>query len=301
MSLTSKTSLLKGIFPPIATPFTKNTSKIDYQNLKANLQKLAKTNIKGVLAQGSNGEFPTFTEKERVKMVAKTREYLPRSKVLLAGSGCEGTSTTVEMTNSMANVGADAAMVITPSYYKGAMDDAKLIKHFQIVADKSKIPIVLYNVPKFTNVHLSAKAILELAGHENIIGMKESDGSCIEEKTPLITEALAESGLDKSFVLMAGSAGFIYKHYNLGATGSVCALANVLPELVCELHETLDADLQEKLMVPNDYVTAKYGVPGLKHVMDYLGFYGGPVRGPLVELSEAGKRDVEAVFEEFKN
>lgn len=292
--------LLKGIFPPIATPFKKKCLSVDYQSLKFNLEKLSKTKLKGILVQGSNGEFAALNDKERIELISKSKEYLSNDKVLLCGSGTEGTNTTIDMTNAMADAGADAAMVITPSYYKAAMNDEKLVKHFKLVADSSKIPIVLYNVPKFTNVHLTDKAILDLAEHENIIGMKESDGTCIEDKTPKIVEGL-KNLKDPNFILMAGSAGFIQKHYALGGEGSVCALANVLPDLVCQLHDDpTNEDLQKELILPNDLVTAKYGVAGLKHAMDHLGFYGGPVRGPLVGLGDQAKIEIQNIFGPYK-
>jgi len=287
--------ILKGIFPPIITPFTKNF-KLDYKNLNKNLSKLNKTAIKGILVQGSNGEFSSLNEKERIELIEKSKQFLSNDKILLAGSGCEGTQTTIDMTNDMAQVGADAAVVITPSYYKGAMDDQKLVNHFLQVADHSKIPIVLYNVPKFTNVHLSAKAVLQLFSHENIIGMKESDGACISEKIPKICENITSNESD-NFLLMAGSAGFISKFYDLGGQGAICALANVLPDNVCQLHQdSSNLELQNELVRPNDLVTAKYGIAGLKYAMEILGYYGGPVRSPLMELGVEGRREIDEVF-----
>ena len=291
--------ILKGIFPPIITPFTKNF-KLDFKNLQNNLQKLNNTKIKGILVQGSNGEFSSLNESERIQLIAKSKEYLSENKILLAGSGCEGTQTTIDMTNEMASIGgADAAVVITPSYYKSAMDDKKLIHHFLQVADKSIIPIVLYNVPKFTNVHLSDKAVLELYNHENIIGMKESDGACINEKIPKIVEKVKNPD-ENNFLLMAGSAGFISKFYGLGGQGAICALANVLPDQVCQLHDDFEnLELQNELVTPNDMVTAKYGISGLKYAMEMFGYYGGPVRGPLMELGSEGKAEIQQVFSKF--
>lgn len=256
------------------------------------MQKLSTTPIKGILVQGSNGEFASLNEHERLELVAKSREYLSSDKNLLVGSGCEGTLATIDMTNRMAEQGADLAVVITPSYYKGAMDDTKLVHHFLKVADHSKIPIILYNVPKFTNVHLSAAAINTLAQHENVVGMKESDGTCLDAKIPLVEKS-------ENFHLIAGSAGFITKFTQLGGIGSICALGNVLPEQCCELNQTLDADLQEKLKLPNDLVTAKYGIPGLKYAMSLFGYQGGVVREPLLELSQGGKQEIQQVFSEF--
>ena len=151
-STSNRTNLRKdfsGVYPPLTTPFNKDES-ISWKSLESNLIKFNETNIKGFLVEGSNGEFCYMTEEERVEMVAKVRELASPDKLVLAGSGCESTQLTVEMTQKMATAGADAAVVITPHYYKSGMTSEALVKHYQTVADGSPMPILLYNVPANT-------------------------------------------------------------------------------------------------------------------------------------------------------
>ncbi|XP_025129833.1 4-hydroxy-2-oxoglutarate aldolase, mitochondrial isoform X2 [Bubalus bubalis] len=139
---------LSGIYPPVTTPFTA-TAEVDYGKLEENLHKLGTLPFRGFVVQGSNGEFPFLTST---------------------------TQATVEMTVSMAQVGADAAMVVTPCYYRGRMSSAALIHHYTKVADLSPVPVVLYSVPANTGLDLPVDAVVTLSQHPNIVGIKDSGG-----------------------------------------------------------------------------------------------------------------------------
>ncbi|XP_003409248.1 4-hydroxy-2-oxoglutarate aldolase, mitochondrial [Loxodonta africana] len=276
---------ISGIYPPMTTPFTA-TAEVDYGKLEENLHKLGTFPFKGFVVQGSNGEFPFLTSTERLEVVSRVRQATPKDKLLIAGSGCESTQATVEMTVSMAQVGADAAMVVTPCYYRGRMSSAALIHHYTKVADLSPIPVVLYSVPANTGLDLPVDAVITLSQHPNIVGIKDSGGDVT--RIGLIVHKTRK----QNFQVLAGSAGFLLASYALGAVGGVCALANVLGAQVCQLERLCltgqweDAQkLQHRLIEPNIAVTRHFGIPGLKKAMDWLGYYGGPCRAPLQELS----------------
>lgn len=167
---------LEGIYPPIPTPFDDN-EEIDLSALKKNVEKWSKIPFRGLTMHGSNGEYPFLTTDERIDMVKKVRSWLPKDKIIIAGSGCESTRCTVKMTQDVADAGADAALVITPSYYKGGMTPEALSNHFTKVADSSPVPIILYTVPKFTTIDLDEETIVALAKHPNIVAVKESSGN----------------------------------------------------------------------------------------------------------------------------
>ncbi|XP_060497834.2 4-hydroxy-2-oxoglutarate aldolase, mitochondrial isoform X5 [Panthera onca] len=166
---------IAGIYPPVTTPFTA-TAEVDYGKLEENLHKLGAFPFRGFVVQGSNGEFPFLTSSERLEVVSRVRQAMPKDKLLLAGSGCESTQATVEMTVSMAQVGADAAIVVTPCFYRGRMSSAALIHHYTKVADLSPIPVVLYSVPANTGLDLPVDAVVMLSQHPNIVGIKDSGG-----------------------------------------------------------------------------------------------------------------------------
>ena len=209
----------------------------------------------------------------------------------------ESTQATVAMTQAMAQAGADAAVVITPFYFKNRMNDDALYEHFTRVADASPIPVILYSVPANTGLDLSIAVITKLASHPNIIGIKDSGGDITKIAT-LVHQTKAEK-----FQVLAGSAGFLLAALEVGAVGGICALANVLPGEVARLQKlhgekrsSEAQELQHRLLKPNGLVTRGLGVPALKKTMDWLGFYGGPVRRPLLPLTEAEETTLKTVF-----
>lgn len=287
---------LSGIYPPIATPFT-TKEEVDYPRLEENLQKYAKIPFKGLVVQGSNGEYPYLTQEERVEVVRTVRRRLPRDKLLLAGSGCESTRATIKLTEEMASAGADAALVVTPCFYKGKMDSSALIHHFTKVADSSPVPVVLYSVPANTGLELPLDAVLELSQHPNILGLKDSGGDIT--RIGLIVHRTEAQG----FQVLAGSAGFLMAAYCVGAVGGVCALANVLGRELCELERLCVSGrweearvLQQRLIEPNAAVTRKLGVPALKQAMEWFGLHGGACRSPLQPLTEAQTQQLRRDF-----
>ncbi|XP_006880118.1 PREDICTED: 4-hydroxy-2-oxoglutarate aldolase, mitochondrial isoform X1 [Elephantulus edwardii] len=289
---------IAGIYPPLTTPFTA-TAEVDYGKLEENLHKLSTFPFRGFVVQGSTGEFPFLTSRERLEVVSRVRQAMPKDKLLIVGSGCESTQATVEMTLSMAQVGADAALVVTPCYYRGRMDSAAFIHHYTKIADLSPIPVILYSVPANTALDLPVDAVVTLSQHPNIVGIKDSGGDVT--RIGLIVHRTR----GQDFQVLAGSAGFLMASYAFGAVGGVCALANVLGAQVCQLERLCltgqweDAQkLQHRLIEPNTAVTRRFGIPGLKKTMDWLGYYGGPCRAPLQELSAS---DEEALRSDFTN
>ncbi|XP_056266122.1 4-hydroxy-2-oxoglutarate aldolase, mitochondrial isoform X2 [Pseudoliparis swirei] len=287
---------LSGIYPPIATPFTAEED-VDYQKLEGNLRQYARIPFRGLVVQGSNGEYPYLTEEERVEVVRAVRRSLPPGKLLMAGSGCESTRATVRLTEKMAAAGADVVLVVTPCFYKGKMDVRALTQHFTKVADSSPVPVVLYSVPANTGLELPLDAAVTLSEHPNIVGLKDSGGDI--SRIGLIVHRTRS----QDFQVLAGSAGFLMAAYSVGAVGGVCALANVLGLQLCELESLCVSgrwkearDLQQRLIQPNAAVTRKLGVPGLKQAMEWFGFHGGACRSPLQPLTEAEAQQLRGDF-----
>lgn len=287
---------LGGVYPPIATPFDAEEN-ILYDKLESNLRLWSKAPFRGYVVQGSNGEYVYLTKEERVEMVKRVRKLVPKEKLIIAGSGCESTKDTIEMTKGMAEVGADAVLVTTPCFYKSGMTNDAMVAHYTKVADSSPVPVILYSVPSNTGIDLAPEVVIKLADHPNIIGLKDSGGDI--SKIGNLVFKTKSSG----FQILAGSASFLYPSITLGCVGGVCALANVLPQEVCLLYEmsltgrhSEAQALQKRLIAPNAAVTRKFGVPGLKIAMDWFGFYGGPTRSPLQALTEGETADVKRMF-----
>lgn len=281
---------LRGVFPPIPTPFDAE-GEVAYTALAENLMRWNGTGLAGYVVAGSNGEAVYLTGKEKRRLWEVARGAIGPDKLLIAGTGCESTRETIALTRVAAEAGADAALVVTPHYFATQMTPASLIAYYEAVADASPIPVLVYNVPKFTNVDLAATTIAQLAVHPNIIGAKDSGGN-IAKMADIVRLA------DPQFQVLAGSGGFFLPALAVGAVGCVPALGNVAPHACVDLHRLFEAGqladaaaLQRHLVPVNTAVTARFGVAGLKAGLDMLGYYGGPVRSPLLDLTE-GERDM---------
>jgi len=285
---------LNGIFPPIPTPFVDD--EVAYDKLAANIEKWSQAGLKGLVVMGSNGEYVYLSAAEKRKLVEKTVELTPDPMLVIAGTGCESTKETIELTRDCAERGVHAALVVTPHYYAGKMNDTAMLAYFTAVADQSPIPILLYNVPKFTNVNMSCGLVSQLSSHPNIVGIKDSTGNVIQ---------LGDfaNNVAADFSLLVGTAGALFGGLALGCAGGVLALANVAPQQCVEIHRLAKEGnfeaakkLQLKMIPVNQAVTATYGVAGLKTAMDMLGYFGGDPRPPLLPSSEKDKSEIREIL-----
>jgi len=278
---------LDGIFPPIPTPFDAK-GDVACDRLIENLHRWEKSELAGYVVLGSNGEAAYLDEREKITVLEAARSAIPKTKLMIAGTGCESLRQTIALTADAARIGADAALVITPHFFRLGVDS--LVSYYAAVADAATIPVIIYNVPKFTNVDLDAPTVSRIAGHPNVIGIKDSGGNItkIGDVVRLV---------ENRFQVLAGSAGFLFASLALGAVGGVVALANIAPQQAVEIYRLFQAGnwdtaaaLQRQMIPVNTAVTARYGVPGLKAALDMLGWYGGPVRAPLLDLDDALRR-----------
>jgi len=270
---------LAGVMPPITTPF--QDGKLALDQLKNNFKKWNKTGLSGYLVLGSNGEAVYLNEKERVKVIEASRDSIPSTKIMMVGTGMESTQETIRFTNQTANMGADCALVVTPSYFKGSMKPQILYEHFIALADASKIGILIYNVPQFTGINLEAEVVAKLSEHPNIIGIKDSSGN-IDQLSEIIRLSR------KGFAVFVGSAPVFYPALCVGAVGGILAVANATPQECVKIYGLFKQKrfiearaLQNRLTPLAKAVTVKYGIGGLKMAMDLVGYFGGNPRPPL--------------------
>lgn len=289
---TKKMSMdLSGIFPPIPTPF-KADGSLALHDLQRNLQYLVEQPINGVVVGGSNGEFVFLERDEKLEVVTFVREQLGSDFLMIAGAGVESTLATISLTKLLAEAGADLALILTPSYYTSKMSSKALTQHFSAIADQSPIPILLYNMPANTGVDIQASTICELAKHRNILGIKDSSG-----KLDKLAEIVQRAPVD--FKVLAGSASFFLPALTVGAVGCIAALANIAAGKLTTIENLFREGELEKaraeqasLIRINALITQEYGVAGLKSAMDLLGLCGGPVRSPLLDLSDEERAQI---------
>jgi len=287
---------LEGCFPPIPTPFDAD-GRVDHDNLALNLEKWQKTPLNGFVVLGSNGEAALLKRAEKLETWKTAGQAIGPDHLFIAGTGCNSTGETVELTEKAAHLGANAVMVVTPHYYQARMDHKALVVHYTTIADSSPIPIILYNIPAFTGIDLSAETIIELAQHPNIIGLKESSGNVVK-----MGQVVYKSG---HFQVLAGSGSFLLPALTVGAVGGVMALAAVAPHALAKIVECFQnsamkraRDIQLGLISANAAVTTRFGIPGLKASLDLIGMYGGPVRPPLLPLAKEQETTIAKILRE---
>jgi len=290
---------LEGIYPPIPTPFDAK-GHVATKALTGNLRIWNRYELRGYVVLGSNGELVLLNDQERLRVLEVARAAIPADKLMIAGTGCQSTLQTIELTRQAAGIGADAALVVSPFYYKGQMTSGVLIEHFQKVADVSPIPVIIYNMPGCTGIDLDATTVIAIAEHENIIGIKDSGGNVVK-----MGEIRHLAG--PTFQVLAGSASFLLPALSVGAVGGVLALANIAPHQCLAIRQHfLDNEwdqaraLQIQMIPVNTAVTRGWGVPALKAAMDMLGMYGGLPRPPLLPLSEDRKQELRSILIEGK-
>jgi 4-hydroxy-2-oxoglutarate aldolase len=167
--------LLHGIHPPITTPFYPE-GNIYFKKLEQNVEHYSKTPVAGIVVLGSTGEAILLSDDERRDVLKTAVEAASPNKVMIAGTGIESASETLRLTEHAASLGYDIAMVRTPHYYKAQMKPANMLAFYRFVADRSPLPVMIYNFPQATGYDIPAELVIELAEHSNLIGVKESSG-----------------------------------------------------------------------------------------------------------------------------
>jgi 4-hydroxy-2-oxoglutarate aldolase len=274
---------LAGVFAPISTPFASDES-LDLDALRFNVERYAEAGLLGYLALGSNGENRSLTEEEKLQVLGTILRHKGRGQVVMAGATYDAQRDTERFLRQAADLGADFGLVLSPGYFRKQMTDEVLYRYFATVADSSPLPVLLYNAPGFCGVTLSPALVGRLAAHPNIVGMKDSAASGIENFLPFESEA---------FHVLAGSANFLLAAMLRGSLGGTVSLANTFPAISMDLFrcgqsrdEVHGVPLQDRVTRVNKAVSGQFGVSGVKAAMNLAGFRGGIPRRPLLPLTD---------------
>jgi 4-hydroxy-2-oxoglutarate aldolase len=286
---------LNRILPPLTTPFNER-GDVDFEGLSRNVKLYNETGLAGYVALGSNGEAVHLNADERERVIETIKLTAAPGMTIIAGVNELSTRAAIESARRAAGAGADAALVITPYFYKSSMTQQALALHYEKVADHSSIPVLIYNVPQNTGVIIESQTIASLAAHPNIRGVKDSAGNF-----HAITETIRRASDD--FAVLTGNGGILYPSLMMGARGAVLAVACAAPRACSELYSAVEAgdygkarELQNRLAPLSHIVTAGFGVAGLKAAMDMAGFTGGAPRAPLVEVGPHEREKIESVM-----
>jgi 4-hydroxy-2-oxoglutarate aldolase len=287
---------ISGIFPALTTPF--ENGDLSLARLKRNIERYNKFELSGYLVLGSTGEGVLMNETERLTAIETVRSAADEGKIIVAGTGAQSTRATIEFTNRAGHAGANYALVITPFYFKAEMTAASLEIYYRQVAEEATIPLLLYNVPKFTGLELPVETVAALASHPNIAGLKDSSGNVAS-----LGQILRACPPD--FSVLQGSGSVLFPSLVVGAKGAILALSDMAPEETVEIYKSFQTgewekakDLQRRILEVNQRIVGSYGVPGIKHALDLLGYFGGEPRSPLRPVSKETTKSIKRLLRE---
>jgi 4-hydroxy-2-oxoglutarate aldolase len=285
---------LAGLYVALTTPFVGD--EISTAKLEENVRKLNATAVDGYLVLGSTGESVSLTDAESLELVRAVLEAAAPEKKVLVGTARESTKGTIDFTASLPARGVAAVLVRPPSYFKSKMTREALKAHYLAVADASRYPVLVYNMPQNTGISLEPRLVIDLASHNNIAGLKESSGSL-----SFLAEVVRE--VPEGFHYFLGSGHVVYPGLEMGACGAVLAVANAAPEMCAEILRLFKSgnkdqarSLQLDLVPLNKTLVEVYGIAGLKRAQDLRGYYGGPTRLPLLPVDEKGRTEIAALL-----
>jgi len=272
-----------GVLAPITTPFDPASGDVTAVQLRRNVASLMAAGLDGLVVAGSTGEAAALDPEEHSLLIDVARDALPDGRWLLAGTGAESTRQAVTLTRAAARAGADAVLVRPPAYFAAGTTPATLADYFRAVADASPVPVLIYNIPKYTHLPLAAGLLRQLASHDNIVGVKDSSGDA--------KNLAAYRDAAPGWSVLAGSGSLLYTALEMGCEGGVLAVACFAAALCAEVYAAFRrgdreraGGAQQRLAPLDKEIVGKFGPAGVKAAMDAVGLYGGPCRAPLAPV-----------------
>ncbi len=278
-----KKRIFTGAATAIVTPMNKDGS-VNCNRLDELVDSQINSGIDALVILGTTGESPTINYHERDLIVQSAVKTANKRVPIIVGAGSNDTARSVNLANLAADCGADALLMVTPFYNKTSQKG--IVKHFEYIADRVNLPIILYNVPSRTGLNVKPETYFELSKHPNIVAVKEASG---DMELVRRTKELCGDDLD----IYSGNDNDIYSIMELGGIGVISVLSNILPK---ETHDICEAyfkgDKEKALKLQNKYIPfidalfADVNPIPVKEAMNMLGMNVGPLRLPLVETDE---------------
>lgn len=210
--------LFTGAATALITPF--KNGKADYVSMGKLIEWQISQGIDALVICGTTGEASTLSSSEKVQLVKFAVDLTDKRVPVIAGAGTNSTNTTVELAKEMENAGADGLLIVTPYYNK--CTDSGLIAHYETIADKISLPVIMYSVPQRTGVNISPRIVKILSDHPNIAGIKEASGNISQ-----ICEIAA--CVNDSFSLYSGNDDQTVPILSLGGSGCISTVSNIIP------------------------------------------------------------------------
>lgn len=289
-----KNTLFTGSGVAIVTPFMQGTEKVNYKKLGELIEYQISHGTDAIIICGTTGESPVLDHDEHSEVIKFAVDVTNKRIPVIAGTGSNDTAYGVKLSNEAEKAGADGLLMVTPYYNKTSQ--AGLIEHFNFIADRVNIPIILYNVPSRTGVDIKPETYCVLAKHKNIVGIKEANGDI---SSVAKTMALCGNDID----MYSGNDDQILAIMAHGGAGVISVLANILPQVAHDIcAEFLAGNVQKArelqfryLDLCNDLFLDVNPIP-VKEAMCMMGQDVGPCRLPLTKMSDAAHTKLQATL-----
>ena len=288
--------MFKGSIPAVITPFVED--KVDYDSLTKVLNHLIDNGSHGLVPCGTTGESPTLSHDEHKKIIEETIRIADKRIPVIAGTGSNNTLEALEYTDHAENSGADAALIVTPYYNKPTQSG--LYEHFKTIADKTNIPIIIYNIPGRSIVDMSIETMIKLSKIKNIIGVKDATNDLFR---PLLTR----KKMQNDFCYLSGEDGTALAYLAQGGHGCISVTANVAPKLCSQMHSAWQEGDISKAQEINLKLSSLHNAlfiessPGpVKYAASLLGLCNANTRLPLSEIKDDTKKLVKNCLQELQ-
>ena len=288
--------MFKGSIPAVITPFSED--KVDYDSLTKVLTHLIDNGSHGLVPCGTTGESPTLSHEEHKKIIEETIRVTDKRIPVIAGTGSNNTLEAIEYTEHAEDSGADAALIVTPYYNKPTQSG--LYEHFRVIAEKTNIPIIIYNIPGRSIVDMSIETMIELSKIKNIIGVKDATNDLFR---PLLTR----QKMQNEFCYLSGEDGTALAYLAQGGHGCISVTANVAPKLCSEMHIAWQESNISKAQEINLKLSSLHNAlfiessPGpVKYAASLLGLCNENTRLPLSQIKDDTKTAVKNCLQELQ-
>ena len=288
--------MFKGSIPAVITPFIED--KVDYDSLNKVLTYLIDSGSNGLVPCGTTGESPTLLHEEHKKIIEETIKITDKRIPVIAGTGSNNTLEAIEYTNHAEKSGADAALIVTPYYNKPTQSG--LYEHFKTIADKTNIPIIIYNIPGRSIVDMTIETMIELSKIKNIIGVKDATNDLFR---PLLTR----KQMHNDFCYLSGEDGTALAYLAQGGHGCISVTANVAPKFCSEMHSawrekniSKAQDINLKLSSLHNALFIESSPGPVKYAASLLGLCNEDTRLPLSGIKDNTKKLVKSCLQELQ-
>lgn len=290
-------AIFKGAGVAIVTPM-KDNQDVNYDKLEELINQQIDAGTDAIVIAGTTGESSTLTMEEHHDVIKAAVEFTKHRVPVVAGTGSNCTRTAIQLSQEAEEDGVDGLLIVTPYYNKATQ--AGLISHYSQIADSTKCPIIMYNVPGRTGCNLLPETVATLfAAKENIVGLKEATGNMAQASK---TMALTDGKID----MYSGEDGLVVPLLSIGAVGVISVWSNVAPAKVHQMCDSFfkgDIETARKIQLEGlplvDALFSEVNPIPVKKALNLMGMEVGPLRSPLCEMGETNAAKLAEVMKNY--